>query len=449
MRKRVLGLCALAFCVACTEAGFRQAQLNLSIGTPKRIAGTGDLSEPRFASATGLFLTVTEAGQPSLVYLVTAPTLEVEPVSFRPPPEGTEDADLTAFGEFLRNLFILPEDASFGGSVTGTRRLAVFLSRADDLLEPGTEIFFFRETVQAFLKDLETGDNFLVSGDPDGLPCNADVTAASISSNGRFVVFATAATNLIRPVNGTPTANGSSQVYVYDLFTGLLQLVSRTPGGAPGNGNSMDPAITPDGRSVVFRSVADDLLPGDTNLTADIYLFDRTTVMMERISVDNAGGEAYLDAREPALSANGNFVVFSAVDAAVPAGPRQVFLRDRAALTTTMMSRPPGGAPGNGDSSGPCITPDAAVVAFASAASNLSTADTEGFMDVFAFDLAANTLARVSLDVSGIGGGNGDSWAPTLSPDSGFIGYLSRATNLVANDPDTNGLIDLILGPLP
>ena len=123
MRKRILCVLASALCVACTESGLRASQVTLG-GAPQRIAGTGDLSQPRFAGGSGNFLAVTDGGQPRMVFVVNAVTLEVEPVSFRPPPPGVP-ATPTALGEFVRDLLVVPDDDSSDGSVTGTGELTI------------------------------------------------------------------------------------------------------------------------------------------------------------------------------------------------------------------------------------------------------------------------------------------------------------------------------------
>jgi len=442
MRKRILCVLASALCVACTESGLRQSQLTLG-GTPQRIAGTGDLSQPRFAGGSGNFLAVTDGGQPRMVFVVNAVTLEVEPVSFRPPPPGVP-ATPTAFGEFVRDLLVVPDDDSSDGSVTGTGRRAVFLSQASNLLQPGTGIFFFDDSTQCFVKDLVTGENFLVSATPDGLPCNHDVTAAVISSSGRFVAFATRATNLYEPVNPSQAPNGASQVYVLDLQTGVLRLISATSDGEPGAGDSTGLAITPDGRFVAFRSDAANLVDGDTNLSSDIFVYDRMHMTMEIASVGAGTASA-----EPVLSQNGNLVAFTALAGAT----RQVFLRDRAAGTTTLVSSGAGG-PGDADSVSPTMTPDGTLVAFASTSSNLGGfADPAGFSDVFVVNLGTGALTQVSLDVGGTANGDGNSTEPSLSPDRGFIAYISDALNVADNDPDredgdANGRANLIVAPL-
>jgi Tol biopolymer transport system component len=448
MRKRVFWVFALAFCAACTEAGLRQSQLTLG-GTPQRVAGTGNLSQPKFAGGSGSFLAITDGGQPRMVFVVSAITLEVEPVSFRPPPPGVP-ATPSAIGEIVRDALVIPNDDSSSGSVSGTATRAAFLSQASNLLDPGSGVFFLRDSTQAFVKDLATGTNYLASAAADGQPADADVTSVVLCGSGRFVAFATRATNLYVPVNPSQAPNGAAQIYVLDLQTGVLQLISADPDGKPGTGDSTDIAISTDGRFVAFRSKATNLVDGDTNMTADIFVYDRQKMTMDRASVSSAGTQTYVDAAEPAVSQDGNIVAFSASQ--VSGGPRQVFVRDRAAGTTTLLSANP--APGDADSSSPSMTPDGQHVAFASMATNLGGfPDPLDVSDVFVVDRMTSVLTQVSLDVEGTANGDGDSTQPSLSPDGSFLAYISTASNVAEDNPDrpngdANGLANLILAPL-
>jgi Tol biopolymer transport system component len=278
------------------------------------------------------------------------------------------------------------------------------------------------------------------------------VTSAVLSGSGRFVAFATRATNLYTPANPSQAPNGASQVYLRDLLTGDLHLVSMTSSGAPGAGDSTDPAITPDGRFVTFRSTAANLVTGDTNMAADIFVYDGQKMTMQLVSVNTAGAQVYTDPGEPAISQNGNFVAFSAV--LVVGAPRQIWLRDRAAATTTLVSTGALGA-GDADSASPSLSGGAPLVAFASMASNLGGfVDPLGVSDVFLFDNSTGTLTQISIDTGGTMNGDGESTEPTLSPDGNFLGYVSTAQNVAMDDPfredgDSNGLANLILVPLP
>lgn len=434
MWKRVLWLLVPALVAACNKVGTPPDVLLLA--TPQRTTGIGDLGQPRFAGTGGPYLTVTDSGSPKLVFVVDALTLGVEAVSFRTPPPLGETT--TAIEEIVRNAFALPDDDSSGGSVDGTKGAAAFVSEASDLLDPGTAVFFVRDSPQAFARDVVSGENVLVSMAPNGEPANDDVTSAAMSGGGRFVAFATRATNLVEPLNPQLAPNGASQIYVRDLVTGLIYLISQTSGDAPGAGDSTDPAITPDGRFVVFVSAAENLVVGDANMAADIFVYDRSKQTMTLIP------GAFTAPAEPVISQNGRFVAFTAGGG----GAREVFLFDASTGAVTPIT--PGA---DGDCASPSITPDGQFVAFESVATNLVVGDTEGFSDVFVWN--GTTTARASV-VPGdpATGGDGPSFQPTLSADGNFIAYVSSATNVAAPDParpesQPNGLLALIVAVQP
>src|SRR6266446_2919214 len=183
-----------------------------------------------------------------------------------------------------------------------------------------------------------------------------------------------------------------------------FQLVSaRDSGQAPpagGSGDSWGPVLSPDGRFVLFASAANNLV----------------------------------------TTSNGNPLP-------VLVGPRlNVFLRDRTAGTTTLVSANLTGAGGgNGDSIPTGISTSGRYACFESSASDLVSGDTNGVTDVFVRDLASNTTALVSVSISG-GAGNGVCRGSTMTPDGRYVAFVSAATNLVAGD--TNGIPDVFIRDL-
>ena len=112
-----------------------------------------------------------------------------------------------------------------------------------------------------FVRDRQTGTTRRVSVGSGGAQGNGhQLGGPAISADGRFVAFGSCATNLV-----PGDTNGCSDVFVRDRQTGTTQRVSVGPGGAQGNGFSVDPAISADGRFVAFESRATNLVPGDTN----------------------------------------------------------------------------------------------------------------------------------------------------------------------------------------
>src|SRR5438046_3037872 len=102
----------------------------------------------------------------------------------------------------------------------------------------------------------------------------------------------------------------SDDVFVHDRQTGTTGRVSVDSAGTEGNGLSVNPSISADGRFVVFYSYATNLVPGDTNGTGDVFVHDRQTGTTERVSVDSAGTQGNSNSDRPSISADGRFVAF-------------------------------------------------------------------------------------------------------------------------------------------
>jgi Tol biopolymer transport system component len=146
----------------------------------------------------------------------------------------------------------------------------------------------------------------------DGTEENGFSEDATISANGRYVTYASVATNLV-----PDDTNGSEDVFLYDRKTGTTERISVASDGTEGNYLSFGSSISAHGRFVAYASVASNLTPGDTNDSGDIFLFDRKTGTTERISVASDGTEANgIDGQSSshaAISANGRFVTYTSV----------------------------------------------------------------------------------------------------------------------------------------
>jgi Tol biopolymer transport system component len=126
-----------------------------------------------------------------------------------------------------------------------------------------------------------------VSVSSGGAQGNRATFDPAISADGRFVAFASAASNLV-----AGDTNHRSDIFVHDRTTGTTERVSVSGAGNEGNGESGHPSISSDGHFVVFASRASNLVAGDTNQHGDIFLHDRTTGATERVSLTQAGGQA-------------------------------------------------------------------------------------------------------------------------------------------------------------
>jgi uncharacterized membrane protein len=167
------------------------------------------------------------------------------------------------------------------------------------------------------------------------------------------------------------------------------ELVSVSPSGAPGNSDSLFTAVSADGRYVAFASAATNLVPGDTNRALDVFVRDRELDTTERVSVSSTGEQGNSHSFQPAISANGRYVAFASAATNLVAGDtnrdNDVFVRDLKLGTTERLSVSSGGREGDENSQAPAISADGRYVAFTSKASNLVSHDTH-FDDVFVRD---------------------------------------------------------------
>jgi hypothetical protein len=135
---------------------------------------------------------------------------------------------------------------------------------------------------------------------------NGASTFPSLSDDGTKVVFLSTATNLV-PADTDTVAD----VYVKDITTGAITVVSTTSGGTKANGDSANPVISADGTKVAFASFATNLDPGDTDTLSDIYVKDLTTGNLRLVSTDDAGHKVSgASSTYPSLSGNGSEVSF-------------------------------------------------------------------------------------------------------------------------------------------
>jgi hypothetical protein len=253
---------------------------------------------------------------------------------------------------------------------------------------------------------------------------------ADLSDDGRYVAFTSTSTNLV-----AGDTNSVQDIFVHDRQTGSTTRVSVGPGGAQANGPSAGQSISGDGRFVAFQSAATNLVAGDTNGLADCFVHDRQTGVTTRVSVATGGAQATGGPNFiTAISANGRFVAFYSSATNLVAGDtnalQDVFRHDRQTGTTVRVSVATGGAQAAGQGSfGPFISSDGRFVGFYSGATNLVPGDTNGVSDVFIHDVQTATTSRVSLGPGGTQA-NAESLVGSFSNDGRFVCFESFATNL-------------------
>jgi Tol biopolymer transport system component len=323
-------------------------------------------------------------------------------------------------------------DWSDNAFISAGGRYVVFDSVADNLVPGDTNSWS-----DVFVHDRQNGLTERVSVDSSGVEGNGPSRRASISADGRYVAFNSAADNFVPPGGDT---NGREDVFVHDRQTGVTKRVSVDSSGVEGNSKSWEGSISTDGRYAAFSSEADNLVPGDTNLSPDIFVYDRQTGRTERVSMDSSGAEGNSGSWGPALSADGRYVTFASLAKNLVSGDTNsngdIFVHDRQTDVTERVSVDSSGAEGNNSSGDPSISADGRYVAFRSRADNLVPGDTNSEEDVFVHDRQTGVTKRVSVDSLGVEG-NSRSWEGSISADGHYVAFESEADNLVPGDTNS------------
>ena len=287
-----------------------------------------------------------------------------------------------------------------------------------------------------YVVNLATGVYTLESVAADGWAVVSDCSNPRVSGDGSYLVFEAALQ--------TPRGIASPDVIYRDRTRDRSIRVSRSWTGENSNGGSGSASISDDGRTVVFQSAATNLVPeGDTNgAQPDVYSYDFATERTRRVSVDASGAQAASGMSAwPAISGDGHYVSFVSSAELAPSGmPRaadgnrpavlQLYLRDLRRNATVRVSTSPSGEPGNHSSQRSAISSDGGYVAFVSDATNLVSGDHNRGADVFLYERATGTITAVSRGVSG-GTANGASANPAISSNGALVAFQSQASNLL------------------
>ncbi|HEX2214656.1 MAG TPA: Ig-like domain-containing protein, partial [Mycobacterium sp.] len=259
----------------------------------------------------------------------------------------------------------------------------------------------------------------------------------TMSADGRFVAFRSGAPLV------PEDSNGASDVFVHDRATGSVSRVSIATGGQQGNHNSSTAEISADGRFVAFGAAASNLVADDTNGAEDVFVHDRVSGETRRVSVATDGTQGNGGSFHATISADGRRVAFASSASNLVQNDTNntvdVFVHDLVDQSTVRVSAG-GSDESNGPSAWPALDGAGRRVVFESSASNLVAGDTNGQRDIFAYDLDTGVTRRVSVTSSGAQGNNFSLWTK-ISADGGYVVFASQASNLVAGD--TNGSLDI------
>jgi Tol biopolymer transport system component len=272
----------------------------------------------------------------------------------------------------------------------------------------------------------------------NGVQANSGVwDAPSLSADGRYLAFASEATNLV-----PGDTNGFVDVFVRDRVKGTTARVSVSSSGAQGNGFSSAPSISADGRYVTFASYSSNLTSGDKNAAtggSDVFLYDRKTGKTVMVSKSYKGGSSNSESDFPQISGNGRYVVFDSIATNLVKGDKNtfgdVFVWDRKTGKLRLVSTDAHGhAAKDGGSGLASIDYDGKKIAFMSSASNLVKGDKNEITDVFVKNLTTGHVSRASVATGGAES-NGESEGATISADGSTVAFVT-AWQLSKSDQD-------------
>ena len=333
------------------------------------------------------------------------------------------------------------EGNSFSGDVwiSGDGRFVAFDSLASNLVPGDTNNLY-----DAFVHDTLTKTTERVSVATDGSEGDKQSFIPSISFDGSRVAFRSKATNLV-----PDDTNAFDDVFVRDRLAGTTVRASLGTGGVEGNHASNEPEISSDGRFVAFQSLASNFFPGDVNGLNDVFVRDLEAGTLELVSKSSAGVPGNLQSINAAISDDGRYVCFeSEADNLVPGdtnGVADAFVHDRQSGTTVRASVDSAGVESNGITRLPRISGNGRFVGFYCAGTNLVPGDTNGTFDLFVHDLQTGVTERASVSSAG-GEALGGFTSGTLcnfSRDGRFVVFENRLAGLVPDD--ANGIYDIFV----
>lgn len=324
--------------------------------------------------------------------------------------------------------------------ISADGRFIAFMSSASNLVQNDTN-----QCNDVFVHDHQTGETTRVSIASDGSEGNSDsfrhqgvMQYLSISGNGRFVAFQSGATNLVPNVE-----NLGQDVFMHDRETGETTRVSVGPDGSEPihSCDSYNPSISYDGRYVVFTSTCNHFIDGDTNSSGDIFLYDRQSGVITRISNGHDGTESNGHSSNSKISDDGRYIVFYSTASNLVENDTNeegdIFVFDTMLGETTRVSVSSNGDESNDWSFYPSISADGRYVAFMTRSDNFDPR--YGIDDIFIHDRQTKETSLVSVSYDGNNGGNDRSEEPSLSSDGRYVAFRSKADNLVPGDEDTLG----------
>lgn len=405
-------------------------------------------------------IAVSDGGN-TVVFASTAFDLVAEDFNFRrdifvrnSSTSTTLELSNDAGGEQLRT-------QAYGGDIDGAGQRLVFQTNATQTNSPDQRLSLRIDYAQVFLADSQnsTGALQMISRGIGGVAGNGHSFGASISPDGRHIVFASAATNLLAEAEATDL--DGNRLYSYDLETGVLELlIRRLDGSPPDDSGFTGVSFSDDGQLIAFASNDRELADGVDNDAWDIFVHDRqsgvTSVATRSADGRTLGGSSAIPPSVPDLSGDGQLLTFAStagdvVEGAIE-GMSQVYLYDRSEQRILLISHDILGRPASLPSISPVISANGRRIAFVSYAADLpdgkhdqSSGPVPNDANTFVYDIAEGTLQIASISASGGLRATGDCPGPDQSIAIGAEGsYVAfgcdaDAKSLVEDDSNASG----------
>ncbi len=311
-----------------------------------------------------------------------------------------------------------------------TGNLVSFVSDATDLVATPTK------ARSVFLRNMSAGTTELISVGLNGAPNNGASSRGMITGDGRYAAFSSFATNIT-----TTGGNGQEQVYLRDRVAKTTTLISVANGGGLGNARSYRGMVSADGRYVAFASQATNLTAGTNPATESIFLRDLVTGTTKRVTVRQPSGTpSPIGGARPYLTPDGSIIAFNSHDGLLPDdtnGKSDVYLYNVATGALERQSVSTSGGNGDDDSLRGFVSDNGRYSIYNSFSTNLVPVDTNYKGDAFLRDRQSGENLLLSRSYS-MGGADAQSFRPVMSDDAGTVAYLSEARNLVRNDTSTD-----------
>jgi len=338
----------------------------------------------------------------------------------------------------------VPQFGSGNPDIDANGRFLVFSNASSDLLPGDTN-----GLTDIYVADVAAHSLHRISQNSSGVIGNGTCGEPRMSADGERVVYWSTSVNLV-----DVDLNGRVDIFLSEWRQGVTRIASLGVGGVQGNGNSTHGTISSCGRWIAFDSLADNLVPGDTNGAGDVFVRDDLLGTTERVNLTWNGNQSTGNASTAVISGNGRFVAFSTTAFDIVPGDtngfHDTFIRDRQLGITTLVSRSMQGTTANGISGPVQFDDSGSLLLFGSDANDLVPGDTGGFHDVFLFTSATQSIRRISLTHDGLSP-NDESFLPCISRDGRFVGFATEATNVVPGDTNQEAdgfLLDLLTGTL-